>query len=420
MHIVASFGLAALVSASLPNPASADGTPAWLREYINAHTVAAAGKADAPIPAWARKYKLDCSACHAPAVPRLNGMGIRFRWAGYRMPDEMGQKVDVGNVGDYVSIRGRMRYDYDKTQAQPAKSQFTWNDVTLFYAGPFGKHYSGFFELERAAKDEVGVVTSLGGVWGKANSYVGLRTGVMHWLLRDGVAGFDRPTGIRTPIPLANPLTGAIPFRFSNDQLGVEGFYVRGRNRFSAQVLNGIDQKGNGDGKDPDTNRDFVVTNQLLFDDKGSGLTAVGYYGSLLGLDATTAPGLTSHFWRVAGSANWIVQRLELMGGVAYGTDTDLPASVSAGDRKALGYWAYGGYSLPVQQTSWTLFGRYEFVDPNTDLGSDGSRRFVFGSVLPLNLPEYLRLSVEYALDLKQLSGAPKRNGLTGEVMLNF
>jgi hypothetical protein len=41
-------------------------------------------------------------------------MGIRFRWAGYRMPDEIGQKVDVKDVGHYVAMRGRMQYAYDK------------------------------------------------------------------------------------------------------------------------------------------------------------------------------------------------------------------------------------------------------------------------------------------------------------------
>lgn len=31
------------------------------------------------IPAWARKYNMNCSGCHYPVVPRLNETGIRFR-----------------------------------------------------------------------------------------------------------------------------------------------------------------------------------------------------------------------------------------------------------------------------------------------------------------------------------------------------
>jgi hypothetical protein len=424
MYPLVAVGLATLVSLAAPAGGATGGVSGWVREYANAYasrvsSVARHRDAAAPIPAWTRKYNLDCSACHWPAAPRLNAMGIRFRWAGYRMPDEIGQKVDVKDLGHYVAMRGRMQYVYDKTQGQPATSDFNWNDATLFFSGPFGKHYSGFFELEREAEDALELVAQIGGLWGNQESYGGVRTGLMHWLLRDGVAGFDRPTGIRTPLPLANPLTSTIPFRFSKDQLGAEGFFVTGRNRVSVEVLNGINSAGAGDEKDPDTNRDFVLTDQLLFDNKGSGITAVGYYGQLVGL-APSDPGLNSKFWRLGGSANWIVNKLELMGGVVYGKDTDLPRSVSLADRTALGYWAYGGYSIPVRQFLWTLYGRYEFLDPNTDVAGDGSKRFVFGTVLPVNLPEYLRLAVEYAHDLKQAAAAPKRNGLTAEVMLNF
>lgn len=288
-------GFSASILTAAPAAPTA-GAPAWVRDYV-AEYAAHVERAGAPIPAWGRKYQLDCSACHWPAVPRLNGMGIQFRWAGYRMPDEIGQKVDVTDVGHYVSIRGRMRYDYDKTDT------------------------------------------------------------------------------------------------------------------------------GSGTATDPNTDRDFVVTNQFLFNDQGSSLTAVGYYGTVVGL-APSAPGAKSRFWRVGGSANWIIRNLELMGGVAYGKDTDLPTtgagSFAAAEQTGLGYWAQGQYSFTVENTLWSLFGRYEFVDPDTDVAGNGSKRIVVGSVLPVSLPEYLRLAVEYAHDLKQAAGAPKRNGVTGEVMLNF
>ena len=32
---------------------------------------------------FGRKYKMDCSGCHAPAVPRLNAVGYRFRRVGF-------------------------------------------------------------------------------------------------------------------------------------------------------------------------------------------------------------------------------------------------------------------------------------------------------------------------------------------------
>ncbi|HEU5260842.1 MAG TPA: hypothetical protein VFU41_05380, partial [Gemmatimonadales bacterium] len=63
---------------------------------------------------------------------------------------------------------------------------------------------------------------------------------------------------------------------------------------------------------------------------------------------------------------------------------------------------------------------RYERVDPNTDLDNDATGRWVLGGVLPVGLPQYLRLALEGAVDVPQLSSAAKKYGLTAEVMLNF
>jgi hypothetical protein len=250
----------------------------------------------------------------------------------------------------------------------------------------------------------------------------------MHWLIRDGVAGFDRPTGIRTPIPVGGVLTGGIPFNFSVDQLGMEAYYVAGPNRISAEVLNGIDGEGGAGPSDPDTKKDFVLTDQLLFDDAGSGLTAVGYYGTLRGADPL-AESVTSHFWRVGLSANKIVSNFEALGGVVYGKDQDLPVvsggAFSTPEVTGFGYWLYAGYSIGLKSggddagNPLTLFGRYEFLDPNTDVAANAKRRLVAGWVLPLLRPEYLRAALEYGLDFPQ-GGAPKRHGLTAELMLNF
>ncbi len=382
------------------------------------------------IPAWARRYNVNCSHCHAPAVPRLNATGIRFRWAGYRMPEDIGQQVTVERVQNYLSVRGRMRYNYAKTEGQPASnSSFAFNDATIFYSGPFGKNYGAVFEFERAAEDNVELVAQIQSAWGTETSYWGFRFGQMHWLLREGLAGFDRPTGISTPLPVNNALTGGgIPFAFGNDQLGGEAYYMAGRNRISAQVLNGINSVGKGDEGDPDTKKDFVITDQYLLDEAGSGITAVGYYGTLLGADAA-APSATSHFWRLGLSASKIVNNFEVMGTVIYGKDSDLPVvgggAFATPTVSGLGYWVYGGYTLrkggadAEGSTPLTLFGRYEYADPNSDVSNNAKTRFLFGGVLPVSMPEYLRLALEYTLTTPQ-GGGLKQHGLSTELMLNF
>jgi hypothetical protein len=66
-----------------------------------------------------------------------------------------------------------------------------------------------------------------------------------------------------------------------------------------------------------------------------------------------------------------------------------------------------------------TLYGRYEFLDPNTSTAADGMHRYVFGSVLPVTLPEYLRCALEYHLDTPQ-GGLPKTSNLTATLALTF
>ncbi|MGH7521091.1 MAG: hypothetical protein ACREMI_07415, partial [Gemmatimonadales bacterium] len=412
MRVVPALALASLVTAAVPSLARAEGSASWLRAYMSSYGSArSSGASHALIPAWARKYNMNCSGCHYPAAPRLNAVGIKFRWAGYRMPEEMGEKTDVNQLSNYLAVRARMRDDYAKTENQNATNSFSFNDVTLFYAGAFGKNFAGYLELEREPTGEVGLVSNLLGVWGKESSYRGFRAGQMHWLLRDGVAGFDRPTGIRTPTPLSGALTGgtnAIPFTFSTDQLGAEWFFVTGRNRVSAEVLNGIRPDGSAGATDTDPEKDFVVTDQYLLDERGSGITAVGYFGTVKGVNVGD-PTLRSHFLRVGLSANKIVNNFEVLGGFVWGKDRDLPLATA--DISGMGYWVTGQYMFP--KSSLTVFGRYEFVDPNTDVDDNGATRFVLGGVIPIGLPEYLRFAIEGAFDSPQAAAAAKRTGLT-------
>ena len=422
-----------LTTALLAGPSSGpDLAPARLgavvRRYLAAYSGAeyAHGSASAlhRIPAWARKYNVNCSACHTPAVPRLNEQGIRFKWAGYRMPDEIGEDVEVGKVQNYLAGGASVEYEYDKTQGTPTNtSAFSLSSVSVFYAGPFGRNFSGFLELEHGADNEIERIGQLSALWGKEGRYGGLRLGQMHYLAEWGVAGFDRAIGINAPLPIEEPITGATPFTLGEHQLGLEAFYVQGANRFSAQVLNGVNAEGMGAGADQDTRKDFLVTDQILIDSAGSGIQGVAYYGTIRGLDAS-APDAASHYWRLGLTANKIISDFELLGAVIYGKDTDLPVGGASGftsaENKGLGWWASGQYTLDrAAETPLTLFGRYEYLDPDTDAPDNANRRFVLGAVLPLNVPQYLRWAVEYHRDAPQ-GGALKTNNVITQIWLNF
>lgn len=371
----------------------------------------------AAIPAWARKYNMNCNGCHSPAVPRLNTFGFKFKWAGYRLPEEIGEKQEVANVSDYIAARMAVQYAYNKTEGSPpTTSQFELDNATLWAGGAIGKHFGAFLEF---AHNEGGteLVNHVSGVWGQAENYAGFRVGQMHWLLEGAVAGFDRPTGLAMPTPLGNQLTSALPFVFDSHQLGLEAFWVKGRNRLSAEVLNGVMIAGAGNR----VAKDVALIDQFIFDKQGSGFTAVAYLGRIIGADPI-APTLTSKFTRLAITANKIFGPAELMAGYAYAKDTDLP--IAAGSAftttsvKGNGFWLYGGYTLPKSRM--TLFGRYEVVNPNSGVADQGNTRFVLGSVLPVEMPEYLRFALEYTLDQPKGPGSLKQHGLIGQVMIVF
>jgi hypothetical protein len=400
-----SLSLLMLAGAGIPPRA-----PEMVRSYIAAYASAAS------IPAWARKYNVNCSTCHYPAPPRLNATGLRFRWAGYRMPEEMGEQVDVEKVQNYLSGGLEATYEAEKTTGQPSTGGFALPAIATFYAGPFGKNFAGFAELEFGPDNGTERIAQLSSVWGKEKAYGGFRLGQMHNFFEWGVAGFDRQIGVEAPTPVGGPLTSAVPFMLGEHALGLEGFYVRGSNRLSAQILNGMTPAGELGSFDTDINKDVLVTDQYILDDAGSGLQVMGYYGSVVGLDTITDPGLTSRFWRLGASANKIWSNVQLIGAVVYGKDTKLPAA--APDQKGMGYWVEGQYTFP-KKSDFTLYGRFEFLDPNTSSANDANRRFVVGAMLPVTVPQYLRATLEYHLDQPQ-GGAPKTNALAAQFLLFF
>jgi hypothetical protein len=390
--------------------------PEMVRSYIAAYASTATARSTATIPAWARKYNMACSGCHYPAPPRLNATGLRFRWAGYRMPEEIGEQVDVEKVQNYVSGGLEATYETEKTSGGPSSGSFALPAVAMFYAGPFGKHFAGFAELEFGPDNETERIGQVSALWGTKDGFGGFRAGQMHNFFEWGVAGFDRQAGIEAPTPVSGPLTSAVPFMIGEHAVGMEGFYVRGSNRLSAQVLNGITPAGEVGAFDSDVNKDVLVTDQFLLDDAGSGVQAMGYYGSIVGLDTATAPGLTSHFWRLGVSANKIWSNVQLIGALVYGKDTKLPAA--APDQKGMGYWVEADYTF-TKKSNFTLYGRYEFLDPNTSTASDGNRRYLVGALLPVTVPQYLRAGLEYHLDQPQ-GGAPKTNAFAVQLLLFF
>lgn len=368
------------------------------------------------IPAWARKYNANCSMCHSPAVPRLNARGIQFKWAGYRMPEEIGEKAEVSRLQDFFAARTRVQYAYEKPADGPAsRNAFSVDGLSVFAGGAVGRVFGGLLEIDRAADGEVEAVVAASAVWGSERRFGGVRAGQGHMLLLGGgVAGFDRSIGLSRPLPFGSANT-ALPLNLGGDLAGAEAFYVVGPNRVGVQLVNSV---GGGEGG-ASTSQDLVLTNQFMWDEAGAGIGAAVYFGRARGLDEED-PGARARYSRVALTANKYVGNLELMGGYVVSRDRDLPpvATFARPDVQGTGYWFSGQYTLRPAQL--TLFTRWELSDPDRDTDADADRRWVTGGVLPLNLPEFLRVALEFRRDLPQGGLRPRRSGVAAELQLTF
>ena len=154
--------LAAVAIAIAPRPAHAFGND--IRSNTKVSVASLTGRA---IPAWARKYNMNCSGCHYPTVPRLNATGIGFKWSGYRMPSEIGQNAEIKKIENYLSVRGVVQYVYTKTEKSEADSNTLFlPSASLFAGGAVGTNYGAFVEFERTPNGAVDLIGQINGVWG--------------------------------------------------------------------------------------------------------------------------------------------------------------------------------------------------------------------------------------------------------------
>ena len=156
---------------------------------------------------FSRKYHMPCSACH-DIVPRLNDVGYKFRRAGFRMPEQIGQdEVTDFNLGNYLSAHVALEYSvehtYDKT-ADPAVSR-TDNRLALegvsFHplTGSFQKHWATETEIAFSPNEGVSIENAyVRGAWGGQDLWFQGRVGAFHAI--EGFGASDRSIGVSVPL----------------------------------------------------------------------------------------------------------------------------------------------------------------------------------------------------------------------------
>lgn len=92
------------------------------------------------IPAWARRYDVDCSSCHVGGGWKLNRMGQDFLRYGHRFEGD--STKDTG-FGDYNSFGYKFRFNGGNKKIE----SFEQHAFSIYTGGPLGGGFSYFAEL---------------------------------------------------------------------------------------------------------------------------------------------------------------------------------------------------------------------------------------------------------------------------------
>ena len=106
------------------------------------------------VPAFARKYAINCSSCHT-AYPQLNRAGRRFKEAGYRFPGDVDRGGEVtSDISDFLKLDKNFPISailvsrpYDEKDSSEQKLR-ALHELELILAGNLGDRWAGCFEME--------------------------------------------------------------------------------------------------------------------------------------------------------------------------------------------------------------------------------------------------------------------------------
>ncbi len=361
------------------------------------------GRAEA-MPMFARKYKMPCAGCHEPSPPRLNAVGYKFRRAGFRMPENIGEEETSDfNFSDYISGRIQARQtvshvsdDSSGSNVSSTSDLFEMREITLYpVTGSFMKYFSSESELSLSPDQNVEIENAwVRGVYGGKDLWYEARIGIFHPF--EGYGGSDRPLSQSRPLfetAAANQNQDTLVRLWGVDHVGAEvgiqwedtslSFSVNGRMNTEVEegkvVAVGITPS-------PKNERDILISaNQII--GKHSGVSALYMHGAV-GLP--TAPGgfisgtdmamFDDTYDRLAVFASTGTGRFTGLAGGEIGWD-DTRDSTTGQQTKFKSFGAFGEVDASI--TSYAAgFARYDFFDPSTSKDNNQQHGVTLGGTL--------------------------------------
>lgn len=318
-----------------------------------------------------------CHACHT-IMPRLNEFGYRFRAAGYRIPDQIGESENKPfEFGNYFSGGLTANYTASKTETGAVSShtdQLTFSSLDTFpLTGALGTNFATKVEIDFGPKGAVTLNTAfVRYVKGSGDHFFNARVGVFG---KEGYGASDRAISASSPLFTGASNYNQTDFFSFQTTAGLEAGYDYKRTSIRGAVLNGIMLVNDGGtlsafgaqggsltkpaGQVTSTSPDFqVIANQILTSN-GGGVYLQYYHGNI----GEPYLGSTTQFWRnqfdrVMLYGSYPVHKyLMLLGGYGHGRD-HLQTGATFGSE---GFFASA--EVPVSQISSAGF-RYDFFDP--------------------------------------------------------
>jgi hypothetical protein len=390
------------------------------------------------MPMFARKYKMDCTGCHA-AVPRLNFTGFKFRAAGFRMPweiDKPQQDDNILHLENYTAFVAFINGNFGVTSNQsPGGAQLNVQEADVHpLTGSWGANWSSGIEVDFLPDGTVSLNQALlGFTSGTADSFWTAQAGVIPNYL--GYGPLDRSLAVSVPLILSNSASNSVQdmlFNWAGPRAaGVTGSYWIGDTFLAASVRNrlavGVDATGNvTSGPDaqgsPSTNRmgDVLLAATTFFDHTGAGSAVnLAYYRGQTHLPIPGGSGsvYANNFNHLVGSVNYYAtERWNFYTGGGWGQDQ----AVNEGLYHA-GYFGGAEYFWGPDLVAGT---RYDYF--RSDLNTDGTmvkEGTVYFHLRPIN---QVTFSSEFqfqsygAVNVNQALQGLNQSVLTLQVLLAF
>lgn len=362
-------------------------------------------KAEA-ISAWAKKYNVDCSTCHAGPMYKLTPLGADFLRRGHRMSDD----DVVADLSQLFSVNTKLRFH--DGNAAGNYSSFEVHAFSIYTGGVLSSHFSYFTEMY--LYENTGKTTgAVNGDFGRSkladayimynsrpnkSSYTTVKFGqvspsqlLIYWNVG------PRYSETR-PYVVNNSTVSPNTYRPFMRNFGVEVAHTASNLHGAFGVLNGT---GSGATNSVDNNesKDIYSTVDYVLDDQGSAVGVYGYKGRGLVVPSAGAS-WENDFHRLGAFGQFSRGSLNLTGVVTKGQEQ----VNSFGSRtNNVGLLAEADYELSDKLA---VFGRYDYFDPNNRKTNDQLSGPVLGWTY--RLIDTGRVSFEYHKQGKTVANVSK------------